>query len=77
MEDLSRPSMVAIMGRMNATPSPIEINETTDALDDDLSDVEQDLDRLAALDPAETPELARQINDRLAEALDATDGQST
>ncbi|HEY7584141.1 MAG TPA: hypothetical protein VIB78_11065 [Acidimicrobiia bacterium] len=40
---------------------------------DELDDLDEALEHLATVDPAEAPSLAQSVSDRLARALDATE----
>ena len=57
---------------MDAKPSAVEAD--VQELSEELGDVAADIERLELLDPAEAGDLARQISDHLAQALDSTDG---
>ena len=59
------PALVAIMDAMDGTPAEIE--------PDELDDLDEALNQLAMIDPAEAPPLAQSISDRLARALDSTE----
>lgn len=50
---------------MDATPPEIGADE--------LEDLDEALEQLATVDPAEAPPLAQSISDRLARALDSTE----